>query len=748
MSGRSLSEISEDERASFAVDLVAAARRFLGFLRLVAASHWLHRKPALLDAVRRYDQLWMPLISDLTTEQRPPMILPPLDVEWIKYKNYCESRFSKPIGKAAIFDEENEDYAVERCREIWESRFPTEPFENKADVDENVCSSSSSSSSSSPSTNIEGSNDCLLQQVLVHRDLCKGFREPYYSEMVYLVAAKQRYKAFIYMVHRFGDESSSLVPTSDILLMWITHKSYPTMYAMDCKNLDNNMEKIIVLRDTVKEEDVEETKMLWDRTFDQPYEKAGGAAVIAQPTVNEPPFYWDTTDIDVNTKYKSLMPRFLFEVCLSIKVTSNIRPGKRDPSREFLRLRTMKCHRELKLDLPLSCFTSKSWQKAWHLYCEFGTKGLIVELRYRGGRFSKGSSLLESVSFSWNDVLRAQTLTLGKEIDGRLRIMVSITPPVQGPYLLKCVSDRATDDSGAMISDVILKMNHYRPQEGRWLSRTVLDHAGRECFVVRMRVGEGFWRRGGEVPRAVNSKDRVIEIREGSWSYVVGSTSIGRSSGNVVGTATPKEAREGFQASWNLSTGHELLIQRDTSKPFPALRFDVVNESTEPSLKLLQGRQLQYGLDEKESNNDDDEFATLVRVSDENPMGKATGVLNWKLLVVEIQPEEDAVTALLLCHSILRSVSEMKREDVGGLLVRRRVKEAKIGDRDWGSVIVHPSSSSFVSSSPYVGRPWYRDANRVMALQEKDGSMGHPQNSWNYSQTEGGEKLYKTLISN
>jgi hypothetical protein len=32
----------------------------------------------------RYDELWMPLVSDLTVVgSSPPMILPPLDVEWV-----------------------------------------------------------------------------------------------------------------------------------------------------------------------------------------------------------------------------------------------------------------------------------------------------------------------------------------------------------------------------------------------------------------------------------------------------------------------------------------------------------------------------------------------------------------------------------------------------------------------------------------------------------------------------------------
>ena len=42
-------------------------------------------------------------------------------------------------------------------------------------------------------------------------------------------------------------------------------------------------------------------------------------------------------------------------------------------------------------------------------------------------------------------------------------------------------------------------------------------------------MGEGFWRRGGENPSAVKWEDRIIEIREGSWSYVAGS--IGKAPG-------------------------------------------------------------------------------------------------------------------------------------------------------------------------------------------------------------------------
>lgn len=154
---------------------------------------------------------------------------------------------------------------------------------------------------------------------------------------------------------------------------------------------------------------------------------------------------------------------------------------------EFLRLRMLRGHKELKLDKSISNFHYDSWQKSWNLCCEFGTKGVVLEIFRQGGHCFKGSSLQGTVTFHWNELLRAPSQTLEREVSQQVRIVASITPPVQAPYLLKCVPDRVTDDSGAMISDLILRMNRYRPQEGRWLSKTVLDHARRECFVVRMR---------------------------------------------------------------------------------------------------------------------------------------------------------------------------------------------------------------------------------------------------------------------
>ncbi|XVE89612.1 hypothetical protein DITRI_Ditri20bG0009800 [Diplodiscus trichospermus] len=740
---RSLSEISEMETIHLSVDLVSAARRNIGFLRSVSECPWLLQRATIVEAIRRYDEVWMPLISDLTVEgSTSPMVLPPFDVEWVwfchtlnpvGYRKYCESRFSKLIGKPAIFNEENEEYALMRCKEIWVQRYSSEPFENEVESD-----------SQHPSL----INEDLLNEVQKHKFLYSKFSEPYMCELVYLIAARQRYRGFLYMMQRFGDGCSRFVPALDILLMLQTHQSYPTVFVEDLKDKWEYVGKTVGVCERVKEKEVEETKKLWERTFDQQYEKAGGGLAVELDKVilAKPPIYWEVSDVDVNTQYKSMIPRFLLEVCVFVRLNALMNATNGGTKHNFLRLRVVRCHRELKLEKSISNFSNHSWQKAWHMYCEFRTRGLLVELRGHGGRCFKGSKLLNSLAFHWNDLLRAPSITLTRESD-QVRVVASITPPVQAPYLLKCVPDRVTDDSGAMISDVILKLNNYRPQKGRWLSRTVLDHAGRECFVVRIRVGEGFWRRGAEKPSAVNWEDRITEIREGSWSYVAGS--IGRAPEKVVGTATPKQCPEQWQAAWHFSTGDELLINWGSSTS-PGLSFCLKNhESSDSSVTLLRGRKMQYqdttakavmAEDEKE---DDNGFVTLVRFTEDNPTGRATALLNWKLLVVELLPEEDATLVLLLCVSILRTVTEMSKEDVGSLLIRGRLKEAKLGARDWGSVMLHPSSLSSSSASPYL-QPWYWNASEVMAKCEGDCVTRPPAS--HYSPVEGGDVLYKRGI--
>lgn len=88
-------------------------------------------------------------------------------------------------------------------------RYPNESFDNEADSD---------------LQNPVAINEEILVEVTKHKFLYSKFLEPYRSDILYLLAAKQRYKMFLYIVKRSSDVSFRLVPASDILLMWITHQ--------------------------------------------------------------------------------------------------------------------------------------------------------------------------------------------------------------------------------------------------------------------------------------------------------------------------------------------------------------------------------------------------------------------------------------------------------------------------------------------------------------------------------------------
>ncbi|KAJ3669487.1 hypothetical protein LUZ60_011437 [Juncus effusus] len=738
-SGRSESSRSINCIAGMKItlDLVASARRHLSFLRFCSSDGVVDggSEDLVRRSIRRYEELWMPLISEFGADEM--LLLPPLDVHWIwhchslnhsHYRNYCNSRFNKLINRPAIFDEENEEYATDRCREIWESRYPSELF----DLEYSYNYSNSDNS-------VSGSD--LFEMIEKCRSLGGYYEDAFMSETVYLVAAKRRYLNFVNLLKEVGEKdfSGRLVPTSDIYFMWLTHQSFPASYARDTSELGDVSHKIAgFLNPPATTEEIEETKRLWEEEHDEPYERAG-MAIDPIGTMAREIFNWEvgTRAEDVNRVYKGLQPRFLMEVCVFTK--GNIQ-DQQIQNKRILRLRLLRCHKSLKLDQITPC--TKKWHKSWHLFCEFGTKGITIETREKTKTttfhcISKPKST-NDVTFTWNELVRATNLVLAKDL-GPLRGLVSVTPPVQANYLLKCVSDRVTDDNGAMVCDVVLRERAYRPQEGRWLTRTVLDHSGRECFVIRTRVGKGIWRRGAETPIGLKYEERIVEVREGQWSYIGGS--VGYAPDKVVGTATPKrEDQRGKTVIWTFSTGDVLTIDWENN-----LQVHLENETTKEKASLVRGRRLQYQTNKKHlstRNNlkeDEENYFTLVRPSLYNKEGKATTLINLKLLAIEFSRQEDSVVILLTCMALAHTLSEIRREDFSGLLVRRRVQEMQVGQHDWGSVLL-PLNSSDCSVH---AKPWYWNAHEVLVPAEK--STGTVI-STKYSPADGKDQLYRQAI--
>ncbi|RRT49704.1 hypothetical protein B296_00045184 [Ensete ventricosum] len=412
------------------------------------------------------------------------------------YREYCTSRFGALVDRPLIIDDENEEYAYNRCREVWAVRYPSVPFDLEVDSGEDGEASGKY-------------EDHLSAVVARYRTLYSFFCDPFVSETVYLVAARRRYSSFLHLSRRpIDDGMLRMVLTSDIFLIWLTHQqSHPRSYAKDIEDMGDPVRVTVGFGDRATAEEAKETARAWEEALDEPYERAG-AVLDPAASLSRVYFNWETAETDVNRSYKGLQPRFLMEVtpppafsrhhsrfcsCFNLSQVRIFLKGKWEEredkhlSKSFLRLRTIRCNREMKLNEPVHDLSSETWHKTWHLYCEFGTRGIVIEVRRRGSSCLINSKLITKLVFLWNDLLRATNLMLKKELEMQVRALASITPPVQAPYLLKCVPDRVTDDGGAMISDVVLRMNRYHPQQGRWLSRTVLDHAKRECFVIRIR---------------------------------------------------------------------------------------------------------------------------------------------------------------------------------------------------------------------------------------------------------------------
>jgi hypothetical protein len=154
--------------------------------------------------------------------------------------------------------------------------------------------------------------------------------------------------------------------------------------------------------------------------------------------------------------------------------------------------------------------------------------------------------------------------------------------------------------------------------------------------------------------------------------------------------------------------------------------------------RLLVGRRLSYRVSKDGSSNnssDEEQYLTLVRRSSDHHDATATVLLNWKLLAVEFLPQEDAVFVLLLCVAIARTMTEIRREDVAGLLVRRRIGEARSGLREWGSVLL----PNLPSSDPHL-QPWYRNASHVLRSAETGVMLTK------YSPADGKDQLYRQAL--
>ena len=326
-----------------------------------------------------------------------------------------------------------------------------------------------------------------------------------------------RYKGFLHLAAK-SKGKLFLVPTYDIDLMWHTHQLDPLAYRTDTLHL---LGKVLDHDDT----DIErhegsklsncfhETKQLWEETYSIPYEKAGAMyrgeapSVLQHPSLRKPVIKQErfTSNIyktEQEAQYSYLTGRESVQISISILGAKNV-PLKHSGARLFVRLSALKNCGNFELNTGEVEISEQPRfkQAAWTLTFQMCVEGMILELRMRKpcrlrGGLKKKSKLVGEVHLPFNMLLASPTLSaldwlaLHKEDQiwdlqkkpPALEVSASITPSVTSPYLLRAVTAKTTDDNFQVLND---RYRHI--QQGRWLTRTVLDHRGNGVYTVRIR---------------------------------------------------------------------------------------------------------------------------------------------------------------------------------------------------------------------------------------------------------------------
>lgn len=239
------------------------------------------------------------------------------------------------------------------------------------------------------------------------------------------------------------------------------------------------------------------TSDAWCQLYGTPYQRAGTMYLGDPPKIPERPTTiklptraWSPTNPN-GALQASLTNRTVFQVCVAVMEARNL---ERHRGRIYVRVAPISGLSQDCMRTSDAASDGCAWaHEVATFQAEQKTGGLSFQVWDRpAGRFAslKSDKLLGSATLLWSEVQAQPGLALNKtlalattgkckvgEKPPTLRVAVSITPPVQGPYLLRTWPlTKITDDKGE---------NAYPQSEGRWLTRIIKDHTGANTAVLR-----------------------------------------------------------------------------------------------------------------------------------------------------------------------------------------------------------------------------------------------------------------------
>jgi hypothetical protein len=234
----------------FSCDLVANAKLHMLFLKqchiwMTSFNH--DESSFLIESLRRYQKLWLPLVaSEQTATQR---LVPPPDIAWLwhchrlapkEYCNYClrELGFiveaNPPFAVALLEGSANGSLSIAPTQSLWKERYPNEPFF----LPEKYCVSNSAKLVDTlpkiGDFDLLGSTKrqaTFLWQVSGER----------FSDDDFLTEGVENYAKFLLLKQKATQQHVTLVPTYQIDLMWHTHMlTSMQQYHADCLRIMNS----------------------------------------------------------------------------------------------------------------------------------------------------------------------------------------------------------------------------------------------------------------------------------------------------------------------------------------------------------------------------------------------------------------------------------------------------------------------------------------------------------------------------
>lgn len=218
---------TEAGELTLSVDLNHAIDEHLNLLEKVEASRELYEGRLLREAIRRYVNLWLPLIAKYGENEK---LLPPVDVQWVWYCHalspvqYAED-VMKLEGRAIphlLLSKSERSRSTDRAKSHWGNLFPEEPFE----ISKDTCTADTETHEEKMELSRRLENYAFKERHFYYQ-----VSLPHFRKEKFIATAIKRYKRFLCLVKNLKQKMDV---SSDIELIWRSHILHSKSYTDDC----------------------------------------------------------------------------------------------------------------------------------------------------------------------------------------------------------------------------------------------------------------------------------------------------------------------------------------------------------------------------------------------------------------------------------------------------------------------------------------------------------------------------------